>query len=361
MTPRARRLLVLRALAAAVILGLPLSGAAQIVVSNTNDAGAGSLREAIAAANAAPGAATIVFNVPPGDPGFVDEDGALPAGDPDPDVFMIVLASALPGLANPAGIAIDGGSQTSFGGNTNPFGPEIAIDGNGVVSGLSLTGSSHQLLGLNLRAFAGDGILIQGDANVLRGNYIGTDSTGTMAMGNGEDGVEIRGAADNVIGGTGPGEGNVVSGNGTDGIRIRDAGGTNNVVQGNRLGTNAAGTAALPNGGDGIEVSGPANSIGGTDPGAGNLCSGNDSAGIRLFGGATGSVLQGNYVGTDATGTMAVGNGTGVDLTAEARGIAIGGTAPGAGNLISGNVTGIRITTAGSVARRPAATPSRAT
>jgi hypothetical protein len=350
MTAPTRALLVLRGVAVAAALGLPLPSAAQIVVSNTDDVGAGSLREAITAANAAPGATTIVFNIGPGDPGFVDEDGALPGGDLDPDVFVIALASALPSLTNPDGITIDGGSQTTFGGDTNPFGPEIAIDGGGVVSGLSLSGASHHLLGLNLRAFTGDGVLVQGGGNVLRGNFIGTDSTGTVAMGNGNDGVEIRGAADNVIGGTGPGDGNVISGNGADGIRIRDAGGANNVVQGNRLGTDAAGTMALGNGGDGIEVSGPNNLVGGSDAGAGNLCSGNAAAGIRLFLAATGTVLQGNYVGTDVTGVTAVANGTGVDLTAEARGILIGGTAPGAGNLISGNVgDGIRITTAGSV------------
>jgi len=349
-TTLARNVVIWPCLVVAAVLSLPAESAAQIVVTNTDDAGAGSLRDAINLANAAPGAVMIVFNIGPGDSGFVDEDSALPAGDPDPDVFRIALASSLPSLGNPSGITIDGFSQTVFGGDTNPFGPEIAIDGGGVIGGLSLPGSSNQLLGLNLRAFTGDGVLVLGDGNVLRGNFIGTDSTGTVAMGNEEDGVEIQGSADNVVGGTGSGDGNVISGNGSDGIRIRDAGSTNNVVQGNFLGTDATGTMALGNAGDGIEVSSPHTTVGGSDPAARNLCSGNTSAGIRFFGTTAGSVAQGNYVGTDVTGTAALGNGTGVDMTADARGILIGGTAPGAGNVISGNVTGVRITTAGSAA-----------
>ena len=73
-------------------------------------------------------AAAIEFNIPPTDPGFVDVDSHLAGGDPEPDAFLIQPQTALPALDNPTwGITLDGGSQTRFGGDTNPFGPEINI------------------------------------------------------------------------------------------------------------------------------------------------------------------------------------------------------------------------------------------
>ena len=106
------------------------------LVTNTLDSGLGSLRQAIIDANAATAPATISFNIPATDPGFVDDDATLPGGDPGPDVFVIKLLSSLPAINNPNyAITIDGTTQTAFGGDTNPFGPEIVLNG-------SLAGSS---------------------------------------------------------------------------------------------------------------------------------------------------------------------------------------------------------------------------
>jgi hypothetical protein len=118
------------------------------------------------------------------------------------------------------------------------------------------------------------------------------------------------------------------------------------VVEGNYIGTNVTGEAALPNStqasalGAGVFVLGSAdNRIGGTATGAGNLIAGNANYGVSIDGsGATGNLVQGNFIGTDATGTQNLGNAfNGVLLINGASGNLIGGTSVGARNLISGN------------------------
>jgi titin len=146
-------------------------------------------------------------------------------------------------------------------------------------------------------------------------------------------------------------EGNLISGNHESGVSITDPGTTGNVVAGNRIGTNRAGSAALPNGMWGVTVgllAGPDNVIGtdgngsANDAGERNLISGNGEA-IRLFGSSTGTVIAGNRIGTNAAGTMAVPN-TGIavfemETVADTR---IGTNGDGVsddveGNLVSGN------------------------
>src|SRR6267378_625029 len=111
-----------------------------LTVTNTADSGPGSLRQAILDANALPGGlpVTIAFNIPTTDPNFLDDDSFLTGGDAAADAFFIRPATPLPALTR-AFVTIDGRTQTGFTGDTNPFGPEIVIDGRGAVSGAGLT------------------------------------------------------------------------------------------------------------------------------------------------------------------------------------------------------------------------------
>jgi hypothetical protein len=119
---------------------------------------------------------------------------------------------------------------------------------------------------------------------VVQGNRIGTTSDGMTALPNGEYGVRVQDAPEGAqIGGTEPGQGNLISGNALSGVGIFGAATAGVVVEGNRIGTNADGTAAVPNGSTGVEINGPSgNLIGGTAPGAGNLISGNAHSGVSL-------------------------------------------------------------------------------
>ena len=437
------------------------------VVTNTNDSGAGSLRQAILNANANTEADTIIFNIPTSDPNY------------DGSAFTIHLTSGEL-LLTGDGTFIDGSSQAVFAGDTNPNGPEIVLDrsfsncGASGCNGLKIQSSNnhiHQLVinqsaadgiavsagatgnlitgcyigtdasgtsqsfinfngissaggntiggtaagegnlisgcggfgggGLSLspgdivrgnrigtnaagssgiaNAFYGitspaeGGILIEsnlisgnsGDgivltaaslnarinkgtkptttANIIRGNKIGTDTTGLSALANINHGINIAGA-NSQIGGTTPADRNIISGNGLTGVFISGGAATGNVVQGNYVGTNINGTAALANHQFGVGIeNAPGNTIGGTTTGARNLISGHtNQAGVAISGStASGNIVQGNYIGTDSSGTTAIGNLIGLNIAAPNN--TIGGTAAGAGNLISGNMRGLSI------------------
>jgi subtilisin-like proprotein convertase family protein len=184
--------------------------------------------------------------------------------------------------------------------------------------------------------------------NVVSGNYIGTSASGNADRGNFGDGVRIRnGASNNTIGGTASGAGNLISGNDGDGVDIRDASTTGNLVQGNFIGLDHTGTVAIANSDNGVQISNEAsnNTVGGTTAGARNIISGNNSTGVQIQGsGTSGNMVQGNYIGTTADGMSALGNsGDGVRIQSEASNNSIGGTAAGAGNLISANRDGVDI------------------
>ena len=178
-----------------------------------------------------------------------------------------------------------------------------------------------------------------------QGNYIGTDATGTIALGNGVDGVVIDdGATNNTIGGTTAAAGNVISGNVGDGVRIAGAGHRPATWwQGNFIGTDATGSHALGNADDGVAVDqrGVAGNTDRRDDRRRRATSSRATRhGVLIAGpGTTGNVVEGNFIGTDATGTHALGNGgDGVrSSTAGATGNTIGGTTAGARNVISGN------------------------
>ena len=121
-------------------------------------------------------------------------------------------------------------------------------------------------------ANAGQGTDLGGSGTqdtTIAGNFIGTDPTGTTAIPNGGDGVEINGAFNNTIGGIADGPVNVISGNTGDGVEITGSGATGNVVAGDYIGTDITGTVAIANGNDGVEIDSGAtdNTIGGSDHG----------------------------------------------------------------------------------------------
>ena len=163
-------------------------------------------------------------------------------------------------------------------------------------------------------------------------------------------GVRIdQSASTNTIGGSAAGAGNVISGNDEHGVYLLDSGTANNTVEGNRIGTNVSGTAAVPNTEYGVRIEAGANNnrIGGASSGARNLISGNTQSGIIILGaGTTDNDILGNYVGTDVTGAVAIPNvASGIYVAAPAT--TIGGGSAGEGNIISGNLAyGIYLVTA---------------
>jgi titin len=196
-----------------------------------------------------------------------------------------------------------------------------------------------------ISANKGHGVFIQGATstdNLTQGNYIGTNAQGMDALGNSWAGVSIERASRTTIGGTTAEARNVISGNNLSGLYGYGLGfvsSDDSLVQGNYIGVNAIGSAALPNNGYGLSIGNSARTlIGGTAPGARNILSGNTYYGIGIGGSqATQNVVQGNVVGLDVNGTVALVNGGGGVLLQDSPGNTIGGTATAARNLISAN------------------------
>jgi IPT/TIG domain-containing protein/S-layer family protein len=313
-----------------LVLTSPLP-AATFTVTNTDDSGAGSLRQAILDANAAAGADTIAFNI-------------VGSG-----VHTIVLVTELPDITGPA--TIDGYTQPGSSPNTQDTTQGlntvllIEIDGTALpantVNCLDVAAADTTIRGLVINRCGGAGIRLQSTADnaVIEGNFIGTDPTG-MASYTGVPNDLIGGVApDNVrIGGLAPAARNLLSG-GDDKIDLGQgsSGPDGLLVQGNLIGTNAAGTAALPNGGAGIDLDEATNAtIGGASAAARNVISGNTSIGVTVTGSTgAGTVIAGNFIGVDISGTAPLGNLRGVNTST--TNITIGGSTPGAGNVISAN------------------------
>ena len=182
--------------------------------------------------------------------------------------------------------------------------------------------------------------------NQVQGNLIGTDAGGTAPLANATYGVLITtNAATNTIGGIAAGSRNIVSGNADTGVFISNTSGAN-FVRGNYIGTDVTGAVAVPNqggvSGGGVKINFADNQvIGGTTAAERNVISGNARDGL-ILNSISSITLQGNYIGTNAAGTGPLGNAlSGVATVGGASGITIGGTAAGAGNVISGNSKGI--------------------
>jgi hypothetical protein len=192
-------------------------------------------------------------------------------------------------------------------------------------------------------------MVVRGKQNWIEGNYIGTDATGTSAAPN------VRGrqwragiwlsseATGNTIGTDADGtadveEANLISGNSGHGISI--AGGVDNLIAGNRIGVDAAGSRALANAASGIMIQdGRDNTVGGTHAAAGNIIGSNERDGVSIMGeNASGNRVLGNHIGTDRKGTADLGQGLqGVGIHKGAHHNCVGGFAAGAGNTIAFN------------------------
>jgi parallel beta-helix repeat protein len=289
-----------------------------IVVSNLRGSGAGSLRAAINRADAgSPGASTVIdFSV-----------GGT-----------ITLASKLPAISRE--VTINGTSAPEY---ISGGPPVIEVDCNAHAGLRFAAGSAGSgLLGVAVDNANGNGVTVDASSITLNNDYIGLNLAGA-ASGNHGAGVYVSATSSrNLIGLNVPGASgvvaNVISGNTGSGIVLSRS--SDNTVISNRIGTNAAGTSAIANGGDGILITrwSNANQIGGTDfvdsatgqtndptgekgkvtpvfvvPPLGNLISGNLRNGVLISAGARKNVLNGNFVGTTANGDAAIGNaGNGV-------------------------------------------------
>lgn len=343
---------------------------ATFAVVNTNDSGAGSLRQALLDAAASPAGDVIEFSIPGG--------GA----------HTIAISTNLPALSDDT---LDATTQPGYeAGGLHPI--EIRNGGTPHPEiGLTMAGGATAR-GLTINGFWA-GIFVNGDSNRIEANYIGLDPTGASvgaATGHVDffdlhfatsnaTGIKLNPATNTIIGGLSPESRNVISGN-LQGIGAHFEGAQETRIIGNFIGTDASGTAAIPNfegvalnqhvggftpeernvisgNGWGVRnatrvtgnyigtdptgmnaipnVYGAAGNawVGGTEPGAGNLISGN-----AYFGIAGGGLIQGNLIGTDATGNGPLGNFLGVN---PGPGTVVGGNTPEARNIISGNSTGV--------------------
>ncbi len=313
------------------------------VVTNTNNSGAGSLRQAILDANSSGGLDAIAFNIAGAGPHTIQPTSALPSiagqvsidGFTEPDTFItatpvVVINGALAG--NVDGLTLDVGSDGS------------------VINGLVING------------FTQDGIqILNSDNHVITANYIGTDVTGTAEVENIGSGIDIHGGDNISIGGSIAQDGNVISGNRDHGVHIK--GGSQFVtLQANRIGTDVTGTQDLGNRFNGVQIEGDSNPVDasknnfiGVAGGIPNVIAGNgdtggsasNGAGIAIVGtNSSGNTIQNNYIGVASDGVTALRNTDhGIQILAGNNGNQIGGTAAGSGNIVIGptNQRGIRV------------------
>jgi parallel beta-helix repeat protein len=183
---------------------------------------------------------------------------------------------------------------------------------------------------------------IAAGGNIIESNLLGLTADGLTALENNSGGIRLLRVSRTTIGGTSSEKRNVIAVR-NDGINI--TGGDSNIVQGNYIGTNAAGTIGIVSGGSagsGVFVASTNNLIGGTVGGEGNVIA-NNASGITITGGAVGNSIQGNFIGTNAAGLAPIGNITrGISIVTPqgstlTRDNTIGGEVNGSGNVISGN------------------------
>lgn len=356
-------------------------GGAQQIGDLPGPDGQVTLREAITAANNTAGPQTIAFNIPITDPGF------------NGDSFYIFMEHDPPWIVSDDATTIDGTTQVAFNGHpihlrTTPI--FLSFDG------LTINSNNNSIIGLTGLSLFRYGIQINGNNNVVRGNVVfqalsaavyiagsnnvigGTQPADANRLSSGGNGVWIVGTATgnrvigntisgnhtygihtnsgtsgNIIGGASAGERNIISSNGHLSGERNPVGanvfieGTNNILQGNYIGVNATGSQAAGNIPDGVEVTGSFHQI------IGNVISGHNyrspslsqrPAGVLIHGGneTHDVVIQGNRIGTDASGLNPIPNQIGIRVANflfdfYPHDILIGGLQPGQANIIAFN------------------------
>ena len=332
--------IVLAAFAAVPVL------AQDFTVTNTNDSGAGSLRQAINDANSDIDFSTISFNIP------------------GPGVHTIAPATALPPLTFIA--TIDGYSQPGAHANTQLIGNDavllIEIDGDpgNLATGLLIEHSQTVVQGLVIHGCGTQIALASGAVgSIIAGNFLGVLPDGSdSATINQDYGVKVgfetaRGVTPKstqggniVIGGSGTQDRNVISGHAIGNVDVEFA--SHVVIQGNYIGTNAQGTAAVTEQDDGIRMSGASQiTVGGSFFGEGNVISGNDGAFNVSLAPATNITILGNRIGTDAAGTLPIPNSGNFNFFNASADIQVGGVGSGEGNTIAySTINGMLLSTA---------------
>jgi hypothetical protein len=371
-----------------------MAQALTFTVTSTSDLGTGTLRNAINSANTTPGADTIAFNISGTGVHTITPMTGLP---------MITEAVTIDGYSQPGssantltngdnelngagaggtakalvitagnctvrGLVINrfassAGECSNNGGNvitgnfigTDAIGTSALGNGFGVIfnSGSNntvggTTPAARNVVSGNLGTGVGS-LDTNSTGNLVQGNFVGVDASGTVAIGNGDSsvghndvGVFVKGSS-SLIGGRTAAARNIISGN-SRGVQLE---GTGHFLQGNFIGTDVTGTAALPNQDDGVTVNGARNLIIGgvtNTPGTppGNLISGNFGVGLDLlagepeFNGSNNNQIQGNIIGADATRTASLANSL-FGISIVGIGNTVGGTTAGTGNIIAFN------------------------
>jgi parallel beta-helix repeat protein len=287
------------------------------LVTNTSDSGSGSLRQAILNANAHAGRDTIAFNLP------------------GTGVHTIALNSALPTITD--AVVINGAKQPGFAGH-----PLIELDGAGAgagADGLDISAGSSTVRGLVINRFADAQIKLDtAGGDVIAGNYLGTDATGTTDFAMVYTGVLVVNSSGDRIGGTSAADRNLIasyeSSSLADGYGISLTGASATLIEGNFIGTDVTGKNVLPTSASvpplyGVSIyGGSGNIVGGYTAGARNVIAG-WYHGLGLLS-STGNTVAGNFIGTNAAGTRALGNDTGILLDQASSNTL-------SGNVVSGN------------------------
>ncbi len=288
------------------------------VMVNRNTTGQGSLRQVMTNANALSNAGLAQAGRTAGTENvvFMLANGtAFPgtnAGYPNQfsgGVATINLTSVLPTITS--ALVLDAQTQPGWSGV-----PIVELNGSGAGAGgdgFTISSANNVVSGFVINRFGDQGVILTGagaTGNLVAGNYIGVNASGTAASANGSYGIQILGgASNNTIGGTTAAVRNVIAGNASAGIRIRDAASTGNVILGNYIGLNAAGTGALGNAAEGVLINNSAgdNTIGGTGAGAGNRIWYNAGDGVVVTSNAAdGNAILGNSIASNT--------GLGIDL-----------------------------------------------